>query len=103
MARLRLVGYWSWLLATGLLAAVAGLLLAWAIAEAGAVENRAPALNVIVAALAFCAGLAALGSPIKRLRGSPPAGGPWGWFAALWGVLLIFLELLVEYGTVGRT
>jgi hypothetical protein len=103
MARVRRVGYWSWLLATGLLAAIAGLLLAWTIAEAGSVENRAPALNIVVAALALCAGLAALGSPIKRLRGDPPAAGPWGWLAALWAVLLIFLELLVEYGTVGRT
>ena len=103
MPRRQLVGYWSWLLATALVAAIAGFGLAGTIAIAGSEENRAPAANIIIAALALCAGLAALRSPIQRLRGRSRPTSYKGGVLALLAVLLICLLLVAEYATVGQT
>jgi hypothetical protein len=103
MRRRRLVGYWSWLVATALVAAIAGFGLAGTIAIAGSEENRAPAANIIIAALALCAGLAALRSPVQRLLGRSRPSGYTGGALAMLAVLLICLLLLAEYATVGRT
>jgi hypothetical protein len=103
MPRRQLVGYWSWLLAGGLVTAIAGLGLAGAIAVAGSEENRAPAANIIIAALALWAGLAALRSPLQRLRGRSRPGNYMGVVLALLAVLLICLLLVSEYATVGPT
>jgi drug/metabolite transporter (DMT)-like permease len=102
MPRRHLVGYWSWLLATALVAAIAGLGLAGTIAIAGSEENRAPAANIIIAALALCAALAALRSPIQRLRGRPHPSSYVGGVLALLAVLLICLLLVAQYATVGQ-
>ena len=103
MPRRHLVGYWTWLLATALIAALAGLGLAGTIAIAGSEENRAPAANIIIGALALCAGLAALRSPVQRLRGRSRPSGYTGGVLAVLAVLLICVELLAEYATVGQT
>jgi hypothetical protein len=103
MARRQLVGYWSWLLATALVAAIAGLGFAGTIAVAGSEENRAPAANIIIAALALCAGLAALRCPVQWLRGRSRPSNYIGGVLALLALLLICLLLVVEYATVGPT
>jgi uncharacterized membrane protein YhaH (DUF805 family) len=103
MSRRQLVGYWSWLIATALVAAIAGLGLAGTIAIAGSEENRAPAANIIIAVLALGAGLAALRSPVQRLRGRSRPSNYIGGVLALVAVLLICLLLVAEYATVGQT
>jgi hypothetical protein len=103
MLRRQLVGYWSWLLATALLAAIAGLGLAETIAIAGSEENRAPAANIIIAALALCAGLAAIRYPVQRLRGRSRPSTYMGCLLALLAVVLIFLLWVALYATVGQT
>ena len=103
MPKRRLVGYWSWLLATALIAATAGFGLAAAIAISGSEENRAPAANIVIAALALCAAVAALRSPIQRLRGRSRPSSRTGGVLALLAVTMICLLLVAEYATVGRT
>ncbi len=88
---------------TALVAATAALGLAGTIAIAGSEENRAPAANIIIAALALCAALAALRSPVQRLRGRARPSSYIGGVLVLLAVLLICVELLAEYATVGRT
>jgi hypothetical protein len=103
MPRRQLVGYWSWLLATALVAAIAALGLAGTIAIAGSEENRAPAANIIIASLALCAGLAALRSPVQRLRGRSRPSSYIGVVLALLAVVLICLLWVAVYATVGQT
>jgi peptidoglycan biosynthesis protein MviN/MurJ (putative lipid II flippase) len=71
MQKLRLLGYCTWLLATVLLAFVAGVIVTASIVHSGydPHEDRAPAARIVVAAMALCAGLSAFGSAAQRVRG----------------------------------
>lgn len=103
MPRRQLVGHWTWLLAAALIAAIAGLGLAGTIVIAGSEENRAPAANIIIGALALCAGLAALRAPVQRLRGRSRPSNHAGGVLALLAVLLICALWLSMLATVGPT
>jgi hypothetical protein len=86
-----------------LLAAIAALGLAGTIAIAGSEENRAPAANIITAALALFAALSAFRSPVQHLRGRSGPSNDVGGVLALLAVLLLCLLIIVEYATVGPT
>lgn len=103
MPRRKLVGYWSWLFAAALVAAIAALGLVGSIAIAGSEENRAPAANIIIAVVAFCVAFAAIRYPIRRLRGTSRPSNYIGGVLTLTAALLNCLLLLAEYATVGQT